>query len=55
MLEVNVWHANTANVAPGDALLDLVVEAFAARGLHAHFDEGRVEVSAHWQRRPEQR
>lgn len=52
MLEVNVWHATTANVAPGDELLDQVVGAFAAQGLHAHFDEGRVEVTAFWQRRP---
>lgn len=55
MLEVNVWHADTANVAPGDALLDEVVEAFARQGLAAHFDEGRVEVAASWQRRPEER
>jgi hypothetical protein len=53
MLEVNVWHASTANVAPGDALLEEVVAAFAAQSLSAHFDEGRVEVGAHWQRRPE--
>lgn len=53
MLEVNVWHANTANVAPGDALLDQVIGVFAGYGLEAHFDEGRVEVSAYWQRRPE--
>ncbi len=52
MLEVNVWHASTANVAPGDALLDEVVAALGRQGLSAHFDEGRVEVSAHWQRRP---
>ncbi|HET7735085.1 MAG TPA: hypothetical protein VFK52_03880 [Nocardioidaceae bacterium] len=51
MLEVNVWHGSTANVAPGDALLDEVVSAFAAAGLEAHYDEGRVEVAAHWQRR----
>lgn len=50
MLEVNVWHASTANVAPGDPLLDEVVAAFAGQGLSAHFDEGRIEVSAHWQR-----
>jgi hypothetical protein len=52
MLEVNVWHPTTANVAPGDALLDEVVTAFSAQGLSAHFDEGRVEVGAWWQRRP---
>ena len=52
MLEVNVWHASSANVAPGDALLDDVVAVFEGHGLSAHFDEGRIEVSAHWQRRP---
>ncbi|MDP9443303.1 MAG: hypothetical protein M3P83_02705 [Actinomycetota bacterium] len=51
MLEVNVWHADTANVAPGDELLAEVLAAFAAHGLSAHFDEGRVEVAAYWQRR----
>ncbi|HEU4514377.1 MAG TPA: hypothetical protein VFR87_14825 [Nocardioidaceae bacterium] len=53
MLEVNVWHPNTANVAPGDALLDEVIAVLEAEGLSAHYDEGRVEVSAYWQRRPE--
>ena len=52
MLEVNVWHASTANVAPGDALLDEVVCALEAQGLSAHFDEGRIEVGARWQRPP---
>jgi hypothetical protein len=52
MLEVNVWHGDTANAAPGDALLDDVIAAFGAQQLPAHFDEGRIEVSAHWQRRP---
>lgn len=54
MLEVNVWHPSTANVAPGDALLDEVVAAFATQGLSAHFDEGRIEVGAWWQRPPGQ-
>jgi hypothetical protein len=52
MLEVNLWHGDTANAAPGDPLLDDAVAAFAAAGLEAHFDEGRIEVAAHWQRRP---
>lgn len=52
MLEVNVWHPNTANVAPGDPLLDEVVATLGAHGLEAHFDEGRIEVSAYWQRPP---
>jgi hypothetical protein len=52
MLEVNLWHGTTANAAPGDALLDDVIAAFAGARLEAHFDEGRIEVAAHWQRRP---
>lgn len=52
MLEVNVWHASGANVAPGDALLDDVVAVFERHGIPARFDEGRIEASAHWQRRP---
>ncbi|MCW2782673.1 MAG: hypothetical protein JWR35_3122 [Marmoricola sp.] len=52
MLEVNLWHGTTANAAPGDALLDEAIEAFADAGLTACFDEGRIEVAAHWQRRP---
>jgi hypothetical protein len=52
MLEVNLWHGSTANAAPGDALLAHALDAFAAAGLHAHFDEGRIEVAARWQRRP---
>jgi hypothetical protein len=53
MLEVNLWHADTANAAPGDPVLETALAAFAAAGLEAHFDEGRIEVSAYWQRRPE--
>ncbi|MDQ6641036.1 MAG: hypothetical protein M3Y66_00880 [Actinomycetota bacterium] len=52
MLEVNLWHGSTANAAPGDLLLDAVLACFARNGLPAHFDDGRIEVSAHWQRRP---
>jgi hypothetical protein len=51
MLELNIWHGDTANVAPGDLLLDLVLQRLAAQGLDARFDEGRVEVAAFWQRR----
>jgi hypothetical protein len=52
MLEVNLWHGDTANAAPGDALLDDAIAAFVAAGLEARFDEGRIEVSARWQVRP---
>jgi uncharacterized protein DUF6891 len=55
MLEVNLWHASTANAAPGDPLLDEALEAFSSAGLGAHFDEGRIEVAARWQRRPSDR
>lgn len=51
MLEVNLWHASSANAAPGDDLLVAVLACFARHGLAAHFDEGRIEVAAHWQRR----
>ncbi len=51
MLEVNVWHGDTANVEPGDELLDHVLGVLEKHGLAAHFDEGRIEVSAHWHRR----
>jgi hypothetical protein len=52
MLEVNLWHGTTANAAPGDDLLEAALAAFASAGLAAHFDEGRIEVTARWQRRP---
>jgi hypothetical protein len=51
MLEVNVWHGTGANIAPGDALLDQVIATFAQHGLASRYDEGRVEVDAHWHRR----
>lgn len=51
MLELNVWHGSSANVAPGDELLDDVIGVLAAHDLAGHFDEGRIEISAYWQRR----
>jgi hypothetical protein len=51
MLEVNLWHGTTANAAPGDALLDDVLGVLEKHGLAARFDEGRIEVDAHWHRR----
>jgi hypothetical protein len=52
MLEINLWHPDTANVTPGEALLDEVLAVFIGAGLGARFDEGRIEVAARWQRRP---
>jgi hypothetical protein len=52
MLEINLWHADSANVAPGDTLLAEVLARFDAAGLSAVFDEGRIEVRARWHRRP---
>ncbi|MGH3367694.1 MAG: DUF6891 domain-containing protein [Nocardioidaceae bacterium] len=49
MLELNLWHGDTANAAPGDELLEEVLEALSRNGLHAVFDEGRIEVSLRWQ------
>ncbi len=51
MLELNLWHGTGANAAPGDALLDQVLEVLGRHGLPAHYDEGRVEVACSWQRR----
>jgi len=51
MLEVNLWHATTANVALGDEMLDDVIVVLKKHGLESHFGEGRIEVSAHWQKR----
>jgi hypothetical protein len=53
MLEVNLWHGSRANVTDSDALLTDVLAVFADHGLPAHFDEGRIEVTVAWQRRPD--
>jgi hypothetical protein len=52
MLEINVWHGSSANVAPGDSLLELTLEVLARHGIEAGFDEGRIEATLLWQRRP---
>ena len=51
MLEVNLWHGDSANVAAGDDLLDDVLGVLARYDLPARFDEGRIEVTLHWRRR----
>jgi hypothetical protein len=51
MLEINLWHGNSANVAPGDDLLADVLETLGRNGLPSLFDEGRIEVTVAWQRR----
>lgn len=51
MLEVNLWHGDSANVLDTDALLAEVVGVFERHGLAAHFDEGRIEVTVDWRRR----
>jgi hypothetical protein len=52
MLEVNLWHGSSANVAEGDDLLEFMLRTLAEHGISAAFDEGRIEVSVAWQRRP---
>ncbi len=52
MLEVNVWHADTSNVRKGDELIIRVQSVLAEHGLRSVFDEGRLEVTLAWQRRP---
>jgi hypothetical protein len=51
MLELKLWHPDTANVAPGEPLLDDVLELLHRNDLPAVFDEGRIEVTLNWQRR----
>lgn len=51
MLELKVWHPDTANVAPGEPLLDDVLTLLHERDLPAAFDEGRIEVTIDWRRR----
>lgn len=51
MLELNLWHGDTANVAVGDDLLRLVLETLGRHGLIAAFDEGRIETTLVWQHR----
>ena len=53
MLELNLWHGDTANVAVGDDLLRLVLQALGRHELSATFDEGRIETTLTWQRRRE--
>jgi hypothetical protein len=52
MLEINVWHGDTANVAPGEPLLDLVLGVLDVHGIGSVFDEGRIEATLDWQRPP---
>jgi len=51
MLELKVWHPDTANVAPGEPLLDDVLALLHEWDLPATFDEGRIEVTIDWRRR----
>jgi hypothetical protein len=52
MLEVNLWHGSSANVADGDDLLEFMLRTLADHGITAAFDEGRIEVNVAWERRP---
>jgi hypothetical protein len=51
MLELKLWHPDTANVAPGEPLLEDVLTLLTENGLPSVFDEGRIEVTLTWQRR----
>jgi hypothetical protein len=52
MLEINLWHGSQANVTDSDDLLTHVLRVFADHDLDAHFDEGRIELTMRWDRRP---
>ncbi|TCC49133.1 hypothetical protein E0H75_18425 [Kribbella capetownensis] len=51
MLELKLWHPDTANVAPGEPLLEDVLALLDEHDLPATFDEGRIEVTLDWKRR----
>ncbi|MFG1622114.1 DUF6891 domain-containing protein [Kribbella sp. NPDC049227] len=51
MLELKLWHPDTANVAPGEPLLEDVLTLLREHDLPATFDEGRIEVTLDWKRR----
>ena len=53
MLEVNVWNRDAVNQREGSSLVVRAVMACGEQGLEAHFDEGRLEIAARWQRRPD--
>lgn len=51
MLELKLWHPDTANVAPGEPLLEDVLALLHEYDFPATFDEGRIEVTLDWKRR----
>nr|WP_238351172.1 hypothetical protein [Kribbella shirazensis] len=51
MLELKVWHPDTANVAPGEPLLEDVLALLRRHDLPAVYDEGRIEVTLDWHRK----
>jgi hypothetical protein len=51
MLELNLWHGDTANVAGGDELLGVVLTTLDRHGIPGVFDEGRIEATLSWRRR----
>lgn len=53
MLEMNIWDRHGVNQREGEPLVVRAIAACAAEGLEAHFDEGRLEVAARWQRFPD--
>lgn len=53
MLEVNLWHPSTANAGAGDDLTREVLQLLKENEIHAVFDEGRIEVAALWQHKPD--
>ena len=53
MLEMNIWDRDGVNQREDARLVEQAVMAFAVEGLEAHFDEGRLEVAARWQKFPD--
>jgi hypothetical protein len=51
LLRVHVWHGTTAPAVEGDELVGDVLGVLEKHGLAARFEDGRLEVDAHWHKR----
>jgi hypothetical protein len=51
MLELRLWHGTTTPAVAGDELADDVLGVLEKHGLTAQFEDGRIEVDAHWHKR----
>jgi hypothetical protein len=51
LLRVHVWHGTTAPAVEGDELVGDILGVLEKHGLAGRFEDGRIEVDAHWHKR----